>query len=233
MIKSFGVYSVMWAISIAVFNGLVFFTPNEWGGFNKFGGAFWAGYIFITVAFVGHILCAFMAFFSKKKQKLFYKLPLFSISYAGLIITLVVGTVCMVVPDLSEWIAIVVCGVVLALNIIAVVRALAVAGAVSAIDKRRSTQAFFLKNLTVDAYGLVISAKTDELRAETKKVYEAIRYSDPMANAALSDIDIQLERQFIAFADAVKAEDSELAKVEAEAFIELITKRNQNCKLLK
>ena len=77
------------------------------------------------------------------------------------------------------------------------------------------------------------SAKSDELRAEAKKVYEAIRYSDPMANAALSDLDTQIERQFNSFSDAIKAEDSELAKETADALVEMVERRNQKCKLLK
>ena len=77
------------------------------------------------------------------------------------------------------------------------------------------------------------SAKSDELRTEAKKVYEAIRYSDPMANDALAELDIQIKRQFNAFSDAVKAEDDELAKETADALAEIIERRNQECKLLK
>ena len=59
MKKSFGIYSIIWAIYLALFNVVVFVTPNEIGGVSKFGGSFWVGYIFITVAFAVQLICAF------------------------------------------------------------------------------------------------------------------------------------------------------------------------------
>lgn len=77
------------------------------------------------------------------------------------------------------------------------------------------------------------AAKTPELRAEVKKVYEAIRYSDPMSNAALEEINEQIQNQFSVFADSVKSEDSELASSSSEELIVLMDKRNKKCKLIK
>ncbi len=77
------------------------------------------------------------------------------------------------------------------------------------------------------------AAKTPELKAEVKKVYEAIRYSDPMSNAALEEINEQIQNQFSVFADSVKSEDSELASSSSEELIVLMDKRNKKCKLIK
>ena len=55
MKKSFKIYSLIWAICVAVFNVITFVTPNEIGGVSKFSGSFWVGYIFITVDnFIGN-----------------------------------------------------------------------------------------------------------------------------------------------------------------------------------
>ena len=233
MKKSFKIYALTWAICLTVFNVITFVTPNEIGGVSKFSGSFWIGYIFITVAFLGQLACAFVAFKAENLKKFFYNIPLLSISYGGLVAMLIVGSVFMAIPVLPEWIGIIVCVVILAFNAIAIIKATAAADIVSGIDEKIKTQTFFIKSLSVDAQSLMTSAKTDELREEAKKVYEAIRYSDPMANAALSDLDTQIERQFNAFSDAVKSDDAELAKETADALIEMIDKRNQKCKLLK
>lgn len=233
MKKSFKIYSLIWAICFAVFNVITFVTPNEIGGVSKFSGSFWVGYIFITIAFVGQLACSFVAFKAENLKKFFYNIPLLSISYGGLVAMLIVGSVFMAIPVLPEWIGIIVCVVILAFNAIAIIKATAVADIVSGIDEKIKVQTFFIKSLSVDAQSLMTSAKTDELRAEAKKVYEAIRYSDPMANAALSDLDTQIERQFNAFSDAVKADDAELAKETADALVEMVERRNQKCKLLK
>lgn len=233
MKKSFKIYSLIWAICLAVFNVITFVTPNEIGGVSKFSGSFWVGYIFITIAFIGQLICAFIAFKAENLKKFFYNIPLLSISYGGLVAMLIVGSVFMAVPVLPEWIAIIVCVIILAFNAIAIIKATAAADIVSGIDEKIKTQTFFIKSLSVDAQSLMTSVKSDELRAEAKKVYEVIRYSDPMSNAALFDLDAQIERQFNAFSDAVKANDIELAKETAEALVEMIERRNQKCKLLK
>ena len=233
MKKSFKIYSLIWAICLAVFNVITFATPNEIGGVSKFSGSFWVGYIFITIAFLGQLTCTFVAFKAEKLKKFFYNIPLLSISYGGLVAMLIVGSIFMAIPVLPEWIAIIVCVIILAFNTIAIIKATAAADIVSGIDEKIKAQTFFIKSLSVDAQSLMTSAKSDELRAEAKKVYEAIRYSDPMANAALSDLDAQIEKQFNAFSDAVKADDAELAKETANALAEMVGRRNQKCKLLK
>ena len=233
MKKSFKIYSLIWAICLAVFNVITFVTPNEIGGVSKFSDSFWVGYIFITIAFLGQLACAFVAFKAENLKKLFYNIPLLSISYGGLVAMLIVGSIFMAIPLLPEWIAIIVCIIILAFNAIAIIKATAAADIVSGIDEKIKTQTFFIKSLSVDAQSLMTSAESGELRAEAKKVYEAIRYSDPMANAALSDLDAQIEKQFNAFSDAIKAEDSELAKETADALVEMVERRNQKCKLLK
>ncbi len=233
MKKSIGVYSIIWAICLAVFNVIVFVTPNEIGSVSKFSGSFWVGYIFITVAFLGQLVCAIFAFKVKNPKRFFYNVPLISISYCGLVAMLIAGSIFMAIPALPEWIGIIVCVIILAFNAISIIKATAASGIVSGIDDKVKTQTFFIKDLTANAQSLMTSAKSDELCAEAKRVYEAIRYSDPMAPDALCELDSQIKGQFAAFADALRSEDIELAKTNSAELIELIAKREQTCKLLK
>lgn len=233
MKKSYKIYSLIWVICLAVFNIIVFVTPNEIGGVSKFSASFWVGYIFITIAFIGQFACAFFAFKADNLKKFFYKIPLISISYTGLVLMLIAGSVFMAVPVLPAWIGIIVCVLVLAFSAIAIIKATAAAEIVCGIDEKEKTQTFFIKSLAADAQSLMTSAKSDVLRAEAKKVYEAIRYSDPISNIALSELNTQIEGQFNSFAEAVKADDAELAKETSDALVELIETRNQKCKLMK
>lgn len=233
MKKKFGLYSIVWLLCLAVFNVIAFVTPNKIGELSKFSGSFWVGYIFITVAFLGQLICAFTAFKAENLKKFFYRIPLISISYGGVIAMLIFGSIFMAIPTLPEWIGIIVCVVIFAFNAIAVVKATAAANIVNEIDEKVAAQTLFIKSLTANAQSLMSVAKTDELVAEAKKIYEAVRYSDPMTNDALSGLDSQIRGQFTAFADAVKSEDIDLAKANSASLIELIKKREQTCKLLK
>ena len=232
MKKSFGIYSIIWAICLSIFNLIVFVTPNEIGGVSKFGGSFWVGYIFITVAFFGQLACAFAVFRAKDLRQLFYSIPIIIISYIGLIIMLIAGSVCMVIPTLPNWVGIVVCSVILAISAISVIKASFAADTVKKIDEKLEAKISFIKKLTVDAQSLATIAAGD-ISKTANRVYEAIRYSDPTSNDSLCELDEQIEREFDAFADAVRADDNELADVTAESLVEMLARRNEMCKLLK
>lgn len=230
MKKRIGIYGIIWAICLAVFNVITFITPDEIDGVSKFGGSFWVGYIFITVAFVGQLACAAFALKENNSKKLFYRVPLSSVSYTGLILMLIIGSVCMAIPAFPEWIGIVACVIILAFNAIAVIKASVAAEIVDGIDENVKNRTAFIRNLAVDAQGLMTCAASDEIRAEVKKIYEAIRYSNPVSSHRHADINMQIERAYGAFAEAVKDADGELCRVSADSLIELLEKRNQLCK---
>lgn len=77
------------------------------------------------------------------------------------------------------------------------------------------------------------SAKGDELKAMAKEIFEKLRYSDPMSAVELVETEDKIEKQFADFANAVKSEDTELAKTISEELLTAIDIRNKKCKLLK
>lgn len=231
--KNILLFTAAWAVCLALFNVIAFVIPSDAFGGNKFDAAFWVAYALITVAFIGQYVVSFFALKPASPQKSFYKLSLFGVSLSGLIAMVVVGAIFMFLPFVPEWIGVIVCAIVLAVNIVAVIKATVAVDAVSAVDAKVKAQTFVIKSLTVDAQSLVESAKTEELRAEAKKVYEALRYSDPMSAPMLSEIDSQIMGIFSAFEKAVGGEDLELATIVSADLIAAINKRNQKCKLLK
>ncbi len=231
--KKFWLYAVCWAIALAVFNVVCFVTPNEVGGISKFAGAFWPGYICITVAFIGQLVCVYIALREKNAQKRFYRLPLIAHSWSGLITTLVIGGFCMATPYLPVWAGIVFCLMVLGFMALKLVAAGAAGDAVSETDDRIRTKTAFIRTLTAEAEQLTAAAKTAELKAAVKKVAEAVRYSDPMSDAALTEIEGQIQSGFADLQSAVAAEDAARADAAANALLLLIDARARKCKLLK
>ena len=57
MKKKFGIYSVIWAICLAIFNVITFVSPNEIGGVSKFTSSFWVGYIYYRCVYMSASLC--------------------------------------------------------------------------------------------------------------------------------------------------------------------------------
>ena len=232
MNKNFKYYAGIWAILLVIFNIVTFVSPNEAAGMTKFGGAFWVGYIFIMLAFIGQLAVSFFAFNAKNMQKFFYKIPLIRISWAGLVLTLVFGVLCIAIPDLPNWVGIIACFAVLAFNAISLAKANIAADIVSEIDDKVKTQTSFIKTLTIDAESIMSRSQNEATKAATKKVYEAVRYSDPMSNDGLSGIESEIAIKFNQFAGAVIA-NSEDIDTSAEELIVLINDRNKRCELLK
>lgn len=232
MNKNFKYYAGIWVILLVFFNIATFVSPNEAAGMTKFGGAFWVGYIFITLAFIGQLAVSFFAFNAKNMQKFFYKIPLIRISWTGLVLTFVFGVLCMAIPDLPNWVGVIACFAVFAFNAIALLKANIAADIVSEIDDKVKAQTSFIKTLTIDAESLMSRAQNEAAKTATKKVYEAVRYSDPMSNDGLSGIESEISIKFNQFAGAVTANSEDIDTI-AEELVVLITDRNKRCKVTK
>lgn len=232
MKKVFKNYAIIWAVLLVVFNVIAFVSPG-WITHEKYTASFWIGYVLITLAFVGQLACAYKVFQAENLTKLFYNFPLFSLSYTGLIVSFVVGGLCMLISPLPYWVGAIVSIAVLALTAIAVVKASAAAEIVEEIDEKVKVQTSFMRSLTADAEGLIAAARSEEAKAACKKVYEAIRYSDPRSHDGLAEIESELSKRFAKFAEAIQANDTEQIKLGQSDIEVLVWNRNRACKELK
>lgn len=233
MKKKFAPYIVCWAILLALFHVIVFVTPNEIAGMSKFGGGFWIGYGFTLAAFWGQLVCAWIALKPSNKRKIFYRLPLVIISFTVLILTMIAATVFMAVPQIPAWIAAIVCSILTAFGAVAVIKAKAAAETVSTIDEKVQAQTSFIRELTARAESVMTGAQTPELKAEAKKVYEALRFSDPMSSKELSEIEGKIAAEFAEFEQYVAKNAKTNARMSAEKLLALFAQRAALCKIGK
>lgn len=227
MKKNFRFYLVAWAIVLALFNVISFVVPTEKTT------SFWIGYIFISLTFVGQLACTYTVFKDNNATKIFYNLSLVKIGYIGLITSFVVGGLCMLISPLPYWVGVVACAIVLAANILSVLKATATIAEVERIDSKIKVQTSFVKTLTINADTLMAQAKSNAVKAECRKVYEAIRYSDPMSNDALSSVEGQISTKFAELSVVVKVDDFTSVTEIANEVVILIGDRNKKCKEMK
>lgn len=233
MKRTVKLYTVVWLIALALFNVVTFVSPARMGEYRKFDGAFWAGYIFITVAFLGHLVCTYWAFRADTLKGFFYNVPLISISYTGLVLMGVVGTVFMLISSFPNWVGIIVCAIVLAAYAIAVLKASMAVDLLRETEENVAAKTFFIQTLTMQTEALLKGASSADMKLECKKVYEAARYSDPMSHDMLVKEEERIVRELTSFESAVRDGDVELAGSLATELIALIDARNVKCKLLK
>ncbi len=233
MKKTFNVYVVTWAIILAAFNLLCFITPDKIGNLKKIDATFWVSYAFITMAFIGQLVVSYFAFKAENLKKMFYNMSLIMVSYGGTIIMLIFAVLAMVIPNLPSWIGAVVCIIILAFSAVAVLKASVAVNLVEKIDNKIATKTTFIRNLSVKAESLMNRAKSEAAKQECRKVYEEIRYSDPMSNDALSVIEAKITVKFDELRNMVGVDDTAKIKDISDELILLIGERNNKCRLLK
>lgn len=230
MKKNFKSFVVIWAIALAIFNVIAFLVP---GGDDKYSADFFLGYCFITLAFALQVGVGYFAFKDSNMNKTFLNIPNVAISFITLVCTTVVGVITMAVEDIPDWLGAIICFVVFALGAIAILCSNAAATSVAATDYKIKTQTFYIKALTVDVNTLMAQSPSAEIRAEVAKVYEAVRYSDPMSNQALAPSEAQITIKFNQLSNAVLTNDLESVQVLTNDMLILVQDRNNKCKLLK
>lgn len=232
MKKTFNFYVTFWAVLLVLFN-VIAFLPAGWAEAEKYTPSFWIGYVFITLAFIGQIVCAYFALRDSDIKKTFYNISLITTSYMGLILSFIFAALCMLISLLPYRNCIILCAIVLGLNAIAVIKATAAIEFVSSVDEKINANTLFVKALKNDSESLMLRAKSEVVKADCKKVYEAVRYSDPVSNGALASVEGEITGKFAKLSDAVVADNFIITAELSDELVVLIDDRNRKCKLLK
>ena len=75
--------------------------------------------------------------------------------------------------------------------------------------------------------------KSEKIKKECKKVYEAFRYSDPMSTELILDEEERIREQFSKFVSSVKNEDLNLIKETSVEIQRLLEVRNKRLRYMK
>ena len=189
----------------------------------------------MLIAFVGTLISVIFVATLKvdTKEKMFLTVSQFRTAYIVTILSLMLSGIYLFVEKVPDIAIYIVAVLVYGLAAISIVKAKVAVEVVAGIDEKVKVKTFFIKSLTVDTEHLMNTAKNTELKALAKKVYEAVRYSDPMSNAALVEVEEKIQNGFAAFENTIKAENLELASSTADELLSLVDIRNKKCKLLK
>ena len=214
-------YAVL-AIAFVLINVIAFAVPTAKTV------TFWIAYAFSVVAFASQIVIWKFAFKGADALKSkFLGIPLISVGITYLIIQIIAFAVFMALPLTASWIAIVVCALILGISAICLIGAETGREEVGRVEEKVEKKVFYIKSLQVDIE-MLASAETDsDTKAALTKLAEKIRFSDPMSNDVLAN----LEAEISAKVNELKSAEN---KVEIITVLDsLITERNKKAKLLK
>ena len=209
-------------IVFALFNVIAFVIPTEKTA------TFWTAYSFSVVAFAVQIPLWKIALGKKDTLKSkFLGIPVIHVGITNLIIQLITFAVFMILPTLPVWLAVVVCSIILAISALCAIAGQAGANEINRVEEKIKVKRAFVQFLQTDIEMLAESETDAETKSELKKLAEKLRFSDPMSNEMLGE----LESRITAKVEEMKTAADKKALI--EEITTLLTERNKKCKILK
>lgn len=222
MKKNNGMTYAVLAIAFILFNVIAFAVPTAKTA------TFWVAYAFTVVAFASQIAIWKFAFKGADTLKSkFLGIPLISVGIAYLIVQIVAFAIFMALPLTVSWIAIVVCALILCISAICLIGTETGREEINRVEEKVEKKVFYIKSLQVDVEMLASNETNTDTKVALTKLAEKIRFSDPMSNVALVDLEAEI---------TAKVKELKTAENKAEiikALDSLITERNKKVKLLK
>lgn len=210
-------YGLIWVFGLIVFNVIAFLCPSL-PHVTKYTTAFWIEYGVSTAIFIINLINS-VGRLNDDDNKM--QAILYSIIAANTAIT----SLCILISGEMYWIIIIIAFFALLIESIVLTK--------SKEDKtdEECLPIFFIQELTSDAYTLYQGTQEEDKKKTLYKLYEAVRYSDPVSDERVSDIEEEIKTKFIELNDLIKASlsiDDQVAYI-----ITLLNNRNNKIKMLK
>lgn len=190
--------------------------------------AFWISYVFTVIAFAAQIAIwkAALGRAESLKSK-FLGFPVVHIGMAYLVVQIIAFAVFLFAPALPIWSAVVVCSVIAGVSTVCMIASDVGHSEIERVTAKVQEKTFYIKQLQADVE-LLSGAETDAAtKSALTQLAEKIRYSDPMSNEQIADIEDRITARIAALKSA-----TDKAKIIAELNL-LLDERNRKTKILK
>ena len=189
---------------------------------------FWVAYVFICAAFAAQIGIWKTALGKEDALKSkFLGFPVVHIGIVYAVIQVIAFAVFMFVPTLPAWSAIVVCSVIAGISALCMISADAGRNEIEQVEAKVQKKVFYIRELQADVELLVDKESDATVKTELLQLAEKIRFSDPMSNEQLADLENKI---------STKAAELKTASSKLEIITELnslLDERNKKAKFLK
>lgn len=222
---------IILGIALIIFNVIVFALPIVKTS------SFWIAYAFTIIAFLLQIFTSIISFgkndiLNTLKSK-YLGFSIFYIGFVYLVVQLIVCAIFMAIPSLPAWVPIIVCSVILAISCICLIATDAGKDETNRIDDKVKNKIFYINSLLIDLEILTESAKDNEAKNALRCLSEKIKYSDPMSDNSLAEIEEQIKIKVVDLKTAVSQNKTKSIISLKEDISLLLSERNKKCKILK
>ena len=227
--SKFGMMALMAAIVFVTYNAVLFAVC----GFSGHGAAFWISYAFMMVAFVT-LAVSGLALKSRTVQPKDWLLGYPVLKHCGIYLILeFIASVIFIALDYIDcpWaIAFAVQMVLLAVHLVFIISCFMAKEMVENVEVKVNQKTSYISLLRVDVEMIAERSTDTEVKTAFGKLAEQLRYSDPMSNEALADLESRISN--LVEQAKIVTDKSDLLRICNNVSL-LITERNKKCKVLK
>lgn len=184
-------YSICWLAFVVLFNIICFATPDKLFGYDKFDGSFWSGYVFAMLTLLIHY--AYIRYLLSRKNNRTINNTMMVTSYIGVATMVIASAVCMLIPDLSTWITVVLCSAVLVISLIFTTITFGVSKRTTTSYEASTEKANEVRRLIKKAELLMEKTRGTDKEMIAKKIYDAIRF-DVSANKGIGPLETEINK---------------------------------------
>lgn len=223
--------------TVLLINGIVFVLVSVGAiiFFKLKTNIFWLSYGFFCLAFIIHFLSMFI--FLKKTDsidKVFLGMPVVNISIYYLYIEAIAALYFMIYQLVTTFgVAFIVQLVILTIYLVMIIVAFSGTNHIKKIDEDIKNKTFNIKSNQTDVELLLDSCKDEQLKNKLNNLIDTIKYSDPMSNLQVSDIEENINSKLRELSTYVNNGDVENASTTCDNLTSLYKNRNAKIKISK
>lgn len=189
---------------------------------------FWIAYVFTAAAFAAQIAIWKTALGKEETlRSKFLGIPVVHIGIVYSIFQVIAFAVFLFVPTLPVWSAIVVCSVIVGISAVCMISADAGRNEIERVEAKVEKKVFYIRELQTDVELLANNESNADVKTALTQLAEKIRFSDPMSNEQLADLENKI---------STKVAELKTASSKLEIITELnslLDERNKKCRILK
>ena len=188
---------------------------------------FWIAYVFTAAAFAAQIIIWRTALGKEALKSKFLGFPLVHIGIVYAVIQVIAFAVFMFVPTLPTWSAIVVCSIIAGVSAVCMISADAGRNEIERVEAKVQKKVLYIRELQADIELLADDESDAAVKTALSQLAEKIRFSDPMSNEQLADLENKISTKVA----ELKTASSKLVII--TELNSLLDERNKKCKILK
>lgn len=190
--------------------------------------AFWISYAFTVVAFAAQIIIWKAALGrSESLKSKFLGFPVVHIGIVYLVVQIVALIVFLFISTLPIWSAVASCAVIAGVSAVCMIASDVGRSEIERVSAKVQEKVFYIRKLQTDVE-LLADAETDSAtKSSLMQLAEKIRYSDPMSNERLENIEGQITAKI-----AELKSSTDKIKIIKE-LNSLLDERNKKCKIMR